>query len=56
MDQQDKSFMTVLTVVIGALVLLTALVFIAARIVATVSDNQPEGDARLLAAVEDRSV
>ena len=54
MDQQDKSFMTVLTVVIGALVLLTALVFIAARIVATVSDNQPEGDARLLAAVEDR--
>ncbi len=54
MDQQDKSFMTVLTVVIGALVLLTAVVFLAARMVAMVSDYQPEDASRMQAAIEDR--
>jgi cytochrome c5 len=53
-DQQDKSFMTVLTVVIGALVLLTAVVFLAARMVAMVSDYQPEDASRMQAAVEER--
>lgn len=54
MDQQDKSFMTVLTVVIGALVVLTAVVFVAARMVANVSDDQPEDAARIQTAIEDR--
>lgn len=54
MDQQDKSFMTVLTVVIGALVVLTVVVFVAARMVANVSDDQPEDAARIQTAIEDR--
>jgi len=53
-DQQDKSFMTVLTAVIGALVVLTLVVFVIARIVAKVPASLSQDSSRMQAALEER--
>ncbi len=54
MNQQDRSFLTVVTAILGALVLLAAAVFLVARLVAMVASYVPDDGSRMASAAADR--
>ena len=54
MNQQDRSFLTVFTAIMGALVLLAAAIFLVARLVSMVSSYVPDDGSRVSAVVSER--
>lgn len=54
MNQQDRSFLTVFTAILGALVLLAAAVFLIARLVAMVASYVPDDGSRMATAAAER--
>jgi cytochrome c5 len=53
-NQQDRSFLTVFTAIMGALVLLAAAIFLVARLVSMVSSYVPDDGSRVSAVVSER--
>lgn len=53
-NQQDRSFLTVFAVIMGALALISGIIFILARLVGMTSPASDEGDPRLRLGVDER--
>ncbi len=53
-NQQDKSFLTVFTAIMGVLVLLAVAIFLGARLVSVVATYEPDDGSRMASAVEGR--
>ncbi len=54
MNQQDRSFLLVFTAIMGGLVLITAAIFLLARLVGVFAEYIPDDGSRLAAAAENR--